>query len=362
MDPFTEPLIPEPTLPERPAPRPSRPLVLLAALATAVLVAALALALAGAGSRGSAAPASGSGVEVGSSAAGATTPTSATPSSGDDPAAASIAPVPPLPDSVDGDAGPDVVVPPAAPKPVAPTTTTPPPPPEPSTGPVLVAQDEYELDPGVDEVTITLQNQGTATLHYDITNDGDGFQAASTSGEIEAGGAADVLIEIDIAPGGDGPTPFELTVHVASDGGGAAVVIRGQVEKPGHLVAEFESLPFVDYRATVTFTNVGGLPLAIAGLDAPGLSYAPLPDEIGAGESLDVEVAICAGNEPLPVFVAHPNPPQPVPMFQVATWVTLETEANTESTQLHGWTFGFAPPSCETVFEPIGGVFGAVEP
>ena len=147
-----------------------------------------------------------------------------------------------------------------------------------------------------------------------------------------------------------------------SDGGAAAVVVSGQVEKPGHLVAAFESLPFVDYRATVRFTNVGGLPLAITGLDAPGLAYAPLPDEIGAGESLDLEVAICAGGAPLPVLVAHPNPPQPIPMFQIASWVTVETDANTESTQLHGWTFGFAPPSCETVFEPIDGLLGAGEP
>ncbi len=271
---------------------------------------------------------------------------------------APVSPLPPLPlpDDVDGgdDDQPGVAVPPVAPEPVGPETTEPAPPEPPAPAPVLAAQASHVLDPGVEALTVTLQNVGDATLHYEIVNDGDGFTSDQPSGEIGAGGFADVWVDLEVAPEGEGPTLFQRVLEVESDGGSTLITVDGQVEKPGHLIAEYHDLPMVDYRATVEFTNVGGLPLEITGIDAPDLTVGLIPDQIAAGETIEVDVAICEGATGLPVFVPHVNPALPLlPQYQIVSWVTLETDQNTESTTVSSWTLGFDPPSCQSVVEPV---------
>ena len=224
-----------------------------------------------------------------------------------------------------------------------------PPPGPPSNGASLSVTSHYQLDPGVDAVSIALANDGEADLHFEIANDGDGFDATvNESGTIEPGGVADVWIELEVTAEGEGPTPFSRIVEVESDGGDATVTIDGQVEKPGVLVAEFESIPLVDYRATLRFTNLGGLPIELSAVDAPGLTLAPLPDAVAAGETLELEVAICDDGAP-PVFFTTPIPANPLPMFHFASWVTLETPAGTATTSVAGTSIGFFPPSCDPV-------------
>jgi hypothetical protein len=87
-------------------------------------------------------------------------------------------------------------------------------------------------------------------------------------------------------------------------------------------------LPLVEYRATLRFTNVGGLPVEIVGLDAPGLWYAPVPDEIAAGATYELDVAVCEGGAPLPIIIPHPQPFPNLPTFTIGSTVVLETLAD----------------------------------
>lgn len=240
-----------------------------------------------------------------------------------------------------------VAVPPAAPEPPTtqpPVETVPPP----VAAPELVAQTTYELDPGVHGVSISIANQGDAPLSFSIANDGDGFAADTPSGSIDVGGQASIWIDLDLPVAGEGPTPFERVVEVTSDGGDASITVTGQIEKPGFLVVEAPSVPLVEFRATVRFTNVGGLPLEIAEIVAPGLTLSPVPDEIGPGETLEIDVAMCA-NDPLPPgYVVVPNPAQPLQqLYQVTTHVVVVTDVNADQAVLQSTTAHFDRPSCQ---------------
>ena len=259
-----------------------------------------------------------------------------------------LAPVEPTP----------VVPPPIAPPVVPPVETSPPGPP-PSAA-VLVVQPAYTLDPGVHGVAIRLANHGDLTLDFSIDNDGDGFSADRPSGTIAPASSEDIWIDLDATSDGDGPTPIEQVVHVVSNGGEAAVTIDGQVEKPGHVIAEFADVPVVDNRATVRFANVGGLSVEITGVDAPGLRVAPLPERIGAGQTLEVDVAFCAGDGLPPIYVPLPQPQSPgphPPTFLVGSWVALETvagsadEAVIARTELRAVVTAFVPLDCSPVVE-----------
>lgn len=240
--------------------------------------------------------------------------------------------------------------------PAAGVPTPPPPPasaelPEPlAPSPVLDVQEHYSLDPGEDTLTAVFQNQGDAPLEFDLTNDGDGFNAAPAEGEIEPGDWTDVAITVDIPdPVGAGPTPFTQILDVVSNGGSTTLAIDGQVETPGHLVADMVQVALVDYRATVSFTNDGGLELDLTGVEAPGLTLGPVPSSIAAGDTVELELAVCGNDAPLPVKVPHAVQGQSLPLYQLAGWVTLETSENSETTQVTGTTWGFFPPSCEPV-------------
>ena len=227
----------------------------------------------------------------------------------------------------------------------------------------LVAQAEYLLDPGVDAVSIVLSNQGDLDLTYEIVNDGEGFSADQPAATIAAGASTNVWIELDVTAADPGPTLFEQVVNVESDAGDATVTISGQVEKPGFVIADFDSVPFVDFRATLRFTNVGGLPVQIVGLDAPGLTTAPIPDEIAAGETYELEVAICEGGAPIPTIVPLPQPIPLPPKFIIGGWVELETQTapDAEPTvariDLQAMVLSFDPPDCTpVVVAPVGDI------
>lgn len=232
----------------------------------------------------------------------------------------------------------------------SPTPVPPPPPPPPGPEPLLAAQGTYALDPGVLGLTIVLENDGDAPLHYELANAGDGYQVpADATGEIAPGAVHDIWIDLDVAPEGDGPTTFTRTIEVTSDGGARSITVDGQVEKPGHLEAVLVSKPFVDYAATVELRNVGGLALDITGVDHPGLEIGPLPDQIAAGETIEVDVKICATvADQLPVFVAPPPFPAGLP-YQYATTFELETDQSSAATTLTGSGPVFDPPSCTPV-------------
>ena len=315
-----------------------------AAAATALLVGAMVVTLVrGAGAEPSAAPAP------------PVTTTEATEPFTDD---ASVETIPTLEPLADGDELPPLPDPESEDIPLPPPDPDLPdlPPPAPVTGPSLSVTEHYTLDPGVHATSVALTNDGEDDLQYEIVNDGDGFDATSNeTGTIEPGGVVDVWIELDVVAEGDGPTPFSRTIEVESNGGNTTITIEGQVEKPGFLVAEFESIPLVDYRATLRFTNVGELPVELTGGEAPGLTLVPLPDSIAGGETLEVDVAICAGAD-LPVFFATPIPPNPLPMFHFASWVTLETAAGSATTSVAGTSIGFFPPSCEAIDPGVGDI------
>ncbi len=221
------------------------------------------------------------------------------------------------------------VVPPAVPSPVVAPPVEPPPPmqPPPPAG-ELAVQASYELDPGVDALSIALTNQGDLTLAYVMTNDGTGFTADQPVGNIEPGASVDVWIDLDLVSSGDGPTQFEQVVEIRSDGGDTNVVISGQVEKPGFVIAESATLPLVNYRATLRFTNVGGLPVDIVGLEATGLRFSPVPQQIAGGETLELDVAVCAGGASLPIIIPRPQPLPNPPTFTIGSKIVLETLAD----------------------------------
>lgn len=276
------------------------------------------------------------------------------------------APTPPAPSAIPVspiDDTPAAVTPPVAPPPNPPPFEPPPPVVPPAPSGKLIAQAEYALDPGVDAVSVALANQGEVALAYEIVNDGEGFAADVPTGEIAPGDASDVWIQLAITSEGDGPTVFERAIQIESDGGDAVVTVVGQVEKPGFVVAEFESLPLVDYRATVRFTNVGGLPVEIIGVESPGLEHAPVPQEIAANETLELDIAICATGETLPIFAPHPQPvPQP-PSFTIGSWVSIETrsgpdaESEVATTTLMAHVPAFTPLDCTPVVDvPTGDI------
>ena len=239
------------------------------------------------------------------------------------------------------------VVPPAPPsgQPAPPPT-----PPAPVPTPVLDVQSSYELDPGVHGVTISLTNTGDASLTFELANAGDGYTTDVAVGEIDPGASVDLWLDLDVAPDGDGPTPFERVVDVSSNGGHATITIAGQVEKPGFLVPDHASLPLVDYRAIVSFTNVGGLPVVITQLDAPGFTTGPIPDSVAPGETLDVEVAICADDaDLLPVLINVPIPGAPFPGFHYGGEITVGTVEGSATTELSATSLLFVPPSCQPV-------------
>ncbi|MEL6891218.1 MAG: hypothetical protein AAFP84_06465 [Actinomycetota bacterium] len=241
---------------------------------------------------------------------------------------------------------PDPVAEPPAPS--GPANTPEPEPQAPA--PMLAAQATYELDPGVTGLSITLQNQGDAALEYDLLNVGDGYTADVPVGEIDAGGLASIWLDLDVSPAGQGPTPFTRIVEVDSNGGTADITISGQVEKPGFLVVEADSVPLVDFRATVAFTNVGGLPLQITDVAAPGLTLSPIPDAIAAGETLEIELALCNGDPLPPGSFSYPHPTTPgMLIHQLAAHVHLTTDVNAEVVTLSGTVVQLDRPSCEPV-------------
>lgn len=273
-----------------------------------------------------------------------------------------VVPVPPSITAPPVDTTPPVVPEPVAP-PVAPPVETIPPVVPPGPAGELAVQADYVLDPGVDAVSIVLSNHGDLELNYEIVNDGEGFNADQPAGAIDAGASANVWIALDLVSDGDGPTLFQQAVVVESDGGDAVIAISGQVEKPGFIVAEFESLPIVDYRATVRFTNLGGLPVDIVGLEAPGLRYAPIPEQIAAGETLELDVAVCDGGAPLPIMIPMVQPFPAPPKFAIGSSVTLETvagpdaEAQVNSTNLLGNVDTFEPLDCSPIVAvPVGDI------
>lgn len=238
----------------------------------------------------------------------------------------------------------DVQEPPPA---VAPPMPPAPEPPAPA--PVLGGQLEYELDPGVDNLTVTLTNEGDAPLAFsiDVTDD---FSVDASTGEIPAGGNHDLWVELSVEAVGDGPTLFDVPIAVTSDGGDATIEISGQVEKPGYLVADFADLPLVDHRGVVSFTNVGELPIEIIGFDAPGITTAPIPDQVAAGTTWELEIAICADTtiEPellwsLDGTVGH----------RYASSVTVETATSESTTTVSSFAADVPLPSCEAVIDPI---------
>ena len=258
-------------------------------------------------------------------------------------------PVPSVPDSPSPQL--PTVVPPAPPS--GQSSPLPPPPP-PVPAPVLDVQSSYELDPGVHGVTISLGNTGDAPLTFELANAGDGYTTDAAVGDIDPGGSVDLWLELDVsadgAIDGEGPTPFEREVVVTSNGGDATITVAGQVEKPGFLVPDHASLPLVDYRATVSFTNVGGLPVSITELDAPGFTFGPLPDSIAAGATLEIEVAICSdGAEFLPLLINVPIPGWPFPGFRYGGGITVGTIEGSATTELSAQSVVFDPPSCQSV-------------
>ncbi|MDY7105364.1 MAG: hypothetical protein S0880_29610 [Actinomycetota bacterium] len=332
--------------------RDSRVPVGVAVVATIVLVAVVVLALATSG---------GAGEQPDRPAVSSTTPTTTATTSPANPSTTVPGPdvidapdrsVPNLPTPL-----PDIDRPGTAPSSPggsgwAPTPVAPPPPPPPAPEPLLAAQGTYSLDPGVLGLTIVLENDGDAPLHYELANNGDGYHAPTdATGEIVSGATQDVWIDLDATSEGDGPTTFTRTIEVTSDGGTRSITVDGQVEKPGHLEAVLASMPFVDYAATVELRNVGELPLDITGVDHPGLKIGPLPEQIAAGETIEVEVKICATvADQLPVFVAPAPFPAGLP-YQYATTFELETDENSAATTLNGSGPVFDPPSCTPVFE-----------
>lgn len=244
---------------------------------------------------------------------------------------------------------PDPVPEPPPPGPGAPDPGPPPPPPP---APDLAAQADYELDPGIVGVSITLQNEGDAPLAYELLNDGDGYSADAPIGEIAPDGLAAIWLDLAVAPDGDGPTPFTRTVEVGSNGGSAEITVSGQVEKPGFLVVEAESVPIVDFRASVGFTNVGGLPLEITDVDAPGLTLSAIPDAIAAGETLTIELALCDGDPLPPGSFSHPHPGNPgLVIHQLTAHVHVTTDVNAEVVTLHATVPHLDRPSCEPVID-----------
>lgn len=226
------------------------------------------------------------------------------------------------------DTTPPAVPPAVAPPAVAPPVEPPPPVQPPPPSGELAVQASYELDPGVDALSVALTNQGDLALAYVIINEGSGFTADQPVGNIEPGASVDVWVDLDLASNGDGPTKFEQVVEIQSDGGDASVAISGQVEKPGSVIAEFATLPLIDYRATLQFTNVGGLPVDIVGLEATGLRFSPVPQQIAAGETLELDVAVCAGGPSLPIIIPRPQPQPNPPTFTIGSKIVLETLAD----------------------------------
>lgn len=253
------------------------------------------------------------------------------------------------------------VTPPMVPAPVEPPAPSPvdtlPPVEPPAPVGELAVQADYVLDPGVDAVSVLLSNSGDRALSYEISNDGAGFTADQPAGVIDPGGSENVWIDLDLVAEGDGPTPFEQVVQITSDGGDAAVTISGQVEKPGFVIAELEDMPIVDYRATVKFTNVGGLPVEITGIEAPGLTFGLISDQIAAGETIDVDVLVCASAGPLPINTPFGS------STLIGSAVTLETvggpdvEPQLNTTKLLGPVDSFEPLDCSPMVDvPVGGL------
>ncbi len=275
------------------------------------------------------------------------------------PAEPAIQPVPVVPSLPDQAPSPvvDVDIPPVAPP--APSGATPPPPtmPPATPQPVLSVQPNISLDPGVLATTVRVENLGDAPLAYEVTNVGDGFDVDAPTGSVAPADHVDLWLTVDAAPVGDGPTPFLRDVVIESTGGDAEVTVDGQVEKPGHVIADFETVPLTDYRSAVTFTNVGGLPMEIVAVDGPGLRLEPLPDQIAAGESIQVDVAICQDHAPLPVLAPTGQPLQ----FRAVTWLAIDTgpvgaaddvEPVRAQTTISGTSLGWEPLDCSPVVDP----------
>ena len=146
-------------------------------------------------------------------------------------------------------------------------------------------------------------------------------------------------------------------MHVDSDGGALVVIIDGQVETPGQLVVAGVT-PIVDYRATVELTNDGELPVEITGMTVPGMRWGPLPDQIGPGEIVEIELVICAADAAaLPVKA----PIAPAPTLLLQTTMVVDSTAGSVGITLTGTSLGFAPPSCEPAVDPGpgGSTFGS---
>ncbi len=177
--------------------------------------------------------------------------------------------VPSLPDEGPEIAEPDVVIPPVAPP--APSGQQPPVPTSSPAAPQadLSVQATMSLDPGVLATSLRIENVGDAPLDYAVAAVGAGFDVDAPAGTVAAGAHLDLWVTIDATAVDGGPTPFERDIEITSNGGTATVTITGQVEKPGHVIADFESVPLAAYRSTVTFTNVGGLAMAIVAIASP---------------------------------------------------------------------------------------------
>ena len=238
----------------------------------------------------------------------------------------------------------DVLEPPPVVNPPVPPAPEPPAP-----AALLGAQLQYELDPGVDNLTVTLANEGDAALTFSVAG-GDDFTVDTADGEIAAGDTFDLWVELSVVADGDGPTPYEVPIDVASNGGDLTIVVSGQVEKPGYLVADYADLPLVDHRGVVSFTNVGELPIEIVGLDAPGITTAPIPDEVAAGETWEMEIAICADTtlEPELTWTLDGQVG-----FRYDSWVTVETPTSESTTTVSSFGSSEPLPSCEAVVDPI---------
>lgn len=325
----------------------------LAAGLAAVLLVAAAVALFASRTGNSPADGAAATPPVVSDGVAATVP--AVPAVGDVPAVAEEEIAPPVVAEVPDPGPADGAMPPAVPgldvqePPTAVTPPVPPAPEAPAPAPMLGGQLVYELDPGVDNLTVTLANEGSAPLTFSV-GDGAEFSVDSPTGEIAAGGTYDLWVELAVDADGDGPTLYEVPIDVTSNGGDATIVVSGQLEKPGYLVADFADLPLVDHRGVVSFTNVGELPIEIVGLDAPGLTTAPIPDDVAPGTTWELEIAICADTTLEPDLLWSLDG-QVVVRYD--SWVTVETPSSESTTTVSSPGAGTPLPSCEPIIDPI---------
>ena len=139
-------------------------------------------------------------------------------------------------------------------------------------------------------------------------------------------------------------------LHPDERPGDATIVVSGQVEKPGYLIADLADLPLVDHRGVVSFTNVGELPIEIVGVDAPGLTTAPIPTEVAAGATWELEIAICADTTIEPdliwTFDGQIGP-------KYSSQVTVETPTSESTTTVSSFEAVVPLPSCLPVIDPI---------